>query len=63
MKKTVLFLYLILSINFLNAQIKNTQAQKTQQTQQTPKITIRFKVSGEKDTLVNLIKYFGKGLY
>ncbi len=45
MKKAVLFLYLILSINTLNAQ------------------KIRFKVSGEKDTLVNLIKYFGKGLY
>jgi len=42
-----LFLLLLLSLS-----VGSLNAQK-----------IKFKVSGEKDTLVNLIKYFGKGLY
>lgn len=42
-----LFLLLLLSLT-----VGSLNAQK-----------IKFKVTGEKDTLVNLIKYFGKGLY
>ena len=43
---------LVLALIFIFSSVQVAQGQK-----------IRIKVTGQKDTIVNLIKYFGKGLY